>query len=148
MEYDSTKKFLIKDYGYVITTVKRDKDVEIEQSVIITNSRVKEEYVKAFPWVKAKGKRWENKKYFRDPNPAGIYWNYKNAKEAIRMLTHLSKMSRRVSGKGYNEEFNKYKIKRVNGIKIALNIPQNKCCTCESPNGDFEGDYLSTVTLK
>lgn len=106
-------KFTIKDHGYTIFKINKDNPDD-KTVMIITNDVVKEAYAKTFPWVRIKGKAWEEKKYFRDPTDKGVYWNYKNAKYALRMLIRMSKLSRRTSGKGYLDEFNKYSIERVN----------------------------------
>ena len=75
---------LKKNYGYIIV------NIDTKEQLIITNELIKDEFVKLYP-VFALNAKWKTKKYFRDPNKDGFYYNYKNAKSAVKLYLHVQK---------------------------------------------------------
>jgi len=129
----------VKDYGYII------KKIDDGSQLTITNESIKEEFKKAFPWAKTRSEKFKEKKFIRDPNPEGIYWNYKNAKQALKHHYRMLHMFSRKEGMGkYYEEFKKYEIVKITDHKIGLHKKLN---ICFSILDDFEGDTLSVTSI-
>ncbi len=114
----------IKDYGYII------KKIDDGSLLIITNESIKEEYKKAFPWAKTYSQQFKEKKFIRDPNIEGIYWNYKNAKQALKIhyrMLHMFSRREGMMNKKYAKEFKKYEIVKLTDHKIGLHKKLNTC---------------------
>ena len=129
----------VKDYGYMI------KKIDDGSQFTITNESIKEEFKQAFPWAKGSSQKFKEKKFIRDPNPEGIYWNYKNAKQALKYHYRMLHMFGRREGMDkYAEEFKKYEIVKITDHKIGLHKKLN---ICFSINDDFEGDTITVTTI-
>ena len=134
----------VKDYGYKIVKVD-DNSV-----FIITNDFIKEEFKKAFPWAKTRSEKFKKKKFIRDPNPEGFYWNYKNAKAALKYHYRMLHMFSRKEGMDkYYEEFKKYKIVKISDHKIGLHKKLDICLSLNAKAylDDFAGYTLSTTKI-
>lgn len=135
----------VKDYGYMI------KKIDDGSQLTITNESIKEEFKQAFPWAKGSSQRFKEKKFIRDPNPEGIYWNYKNAKQALKhhyRILHIFS-SRREGMNRYAEEFKKYEIVKISDHKIGLHKKLNICFSISDKtiSDDFEGDTIAVATI-